>query len=103
MNSLYVFLTGSRLATERLRAVQLEVRLEPVAPALAPEAGLLVTAERRRRVEPVVRIRPDDAGAQPLCHPEDPRALLRPDAGAEAVRRVIGLLDGLVRRAEGQD
>src|SRR5919201_1686920 len=48
MNSLYVFLTGRRLTS------QLQVRLEPVAAALAAEARLLVAAERRARVEAVV-------------------------------------------------
>ena len=33
-----------------------------MAAALAAEAGLAVAAERRRRVEAVVGIRPDDAG-----------------------------------------
>src|SRR5581483_263091 len=100
MNSLYVFLTGSRSrragldsATERLRPLEVEVRLEPVPPALATEAGLLVAAERRRRIEAVVRVRPDHAGLQPLGHPEDPRALLGPHAGGETVRRVVRLLD----------
>ena len=48
--------------------------------ALAAEAGLLVAAERRGRVEPVERVRPDDAGPQLRGHPQDARALLRPDA-----------------------
>src|SRR3954468_6609595 len=102
MKSLYVFLTGSRSATERLRVLEREVRLEPVQPALAAEARFLVTAERGRRVEAVERIRPDDAGAQPLCHPEDARALLRPHARAQAVRRVVRLLDRFLGRAEGE-
>src|SRR6266508_4460054 len=42
------------------------------------------------------------SGAQALGHPEDARALLRPDARAEAVHRVVRLLDRLVRRAERQ-
>src|ERR671927_1345793 len=52
-NSLYVFLTGSRLTSTapRFRAVKGEVRLEAVQPALAPEARLLVAAEGRGRVE----------------------------------------------------
>src|SRR5881275_2997559 len=100
MNSLYVFLTGRRSATEGLRVLEPQIRLEPVQAALAAEARLLVAAERRRRVEAVERVRPDDAGAQLVRHPEDARALLRPDAGAEAVRRVVRLLDRFLRRAE---
>src|SRR3954471_3422128 len=106
MNSLYVFLTGSRAITsaaERLALVQLQIRLEPVPAALAAEARLLVAAERRGRIEAVVGIRPDHARAQALSHPEDARSLLRPDAGAEPVRRVVRLLDRLVRRPECQD
>ena len=83
-----------------MRSLEPQVRLEPVAAALAAEAGLLVAAERRRRVEPVERVPPDDAGAQPVGHPEDPRALLGPDPRREPVHRVVRLLDGLVRRAE---
>src|SRR5947208_7213149 len=63
-------------SAERLRAVEVEVRLQPVPPALASEAGFLVAAERRRRVEAVVRVGPDHAGLQSLGHPEDARALL---------------------------
>src|SRR5436853_5105476 len=103
MNSLYVFLTGSRSATEGLRLLEIEIWLQPVPPALAAEARLLVAAERRARVEAVERVRPHDAGAQPLRHPEDARAFLRPDAGAQAVWRVVRLLDRLLGRAEGED
>src|SRR6266496_1668681 len=71
--------------------------------ALAAEAGLFVAAERRRRIEAVVGVRPYDSGAQSFRHPEDARALLRPDACAETVRRVVRLLDCLVRRAERED
>src|SRR5436305_9404541 len=103
MNSLYVFFTGRRSATERLRLLELQVRLESVQPALSAEAGLLVAAERRARVEPVEGVRPDDAGAEPLRHPEDTRSLLRPDAGAQPVRRVVRLLQCLLGSAEGED
>src|SRR5918996_1606541 len=83
-------------------SLEVQVRLEPVQAPLAAEARLAVAAEGRGRVEAVVRVRPDDAGAQPLRHGEDAGALLRPDAGREAVGRVVRLLDGLVGRAEGQ-
>src|SRR6478672_6330643 len=103
MNSLYVFFTGSRSATEGLRLLEVQVRLEAVPPALAAEPGLLVAAERRAGIESVEGVRPDDAGAEPLRHPEDPGALLRPDPGAQPVRRVVRLLHRLFRRAEGED
>src|SRR5690242_2767742 len=67
---------------------------------LAAEAGLLVTAERRARIEAVERVRPDHAGAEPLRHPEDAGAFLGPDAGAQSVRRVVCLLDRFLRRPE---
>src|SRR5205085_10408842 len=82
--------------------VELQVRLEPVPAALTAEAGLLVAAERRGRIEAVERVRPHHAGPQPLRHPEDARALLRPDAGREPVGGVVRLLDRLLRGAEGQ-
>src|SRR5215472_3104239 len=72
-------------------------------PALPAEAGLLVAAERRARVEAVVRVRPHDARAEALRHPEDARALLGPDPGAQPVRRVVRLLHGLVRGSESED
>src|SRR4029079_597667 len=102
MKSLYVFLTGSRSATVRLRSVEVDVRLQPMASAFAAEAGFLVAAERRSRIEPVEGVRPHDARAQTFGHPEDARALLRPDPGAQAVRRVVRLLDRFLGRAERQ-
>src|SRR3954468_19449704 len=102
MYSLYVFFTGRRSATPGLAVLELQVRLEPVQAAFAAEARLLVAAERRRRIEAVERVRPHDAGAHALRHPEDAGALLRPDPGAQPVRRVVRLLDRLVGRAERQ-
>src|SRR5918996_688235 len=129
MYSLYVFLTGRRVtlslqSAQHSRAlrryarsggrlavapgisggslVELQVGPEAVEAALAAEAGLLVAAERGGGVEAGVRVRPDHARAQALRHREDARALLRPDAGREAVGRVVRLLDRLVGRAEGE-
>src|SRR5207342_1627437 len=59
-----------------------------------------VAAEGRSRVEAVVRVRPYDPRAQALDHPQDARPLLRPHTGREAVRRVVRLLDRLLRRPE---
>src|SRR5688572_11136762 len=81
----------------------IEVGLQTGAATLTAEARLLVTAERGGRVEAVERVGPDDAGAHALCHPENARALLGPDAGGQAVRRVVRLGHRLFRRAEGQD
>src|SRR5436853_87406 len=78
MNSLYVFLTGRRLATGGLPAVEVEVRLEPVATAHGPEDLLLrdpvalgdVREDGRR--EPVALLR------EPARRLVDLRALLLP-------------------------
>src|SRR5206468_8219442 len=47
-------------------------------------------------------VRPDDTRAEALRHPEDARAFLRPDACAQAVRRVVRLFDRFLGRAEGE-
>src|SRR5437867_2044308 len=86
----------------RLASVESQIGLETVAAALATEAGLLVPAERRRWIEAVERVRPHHPCTQTLRHPEDARALLGPDTCAEAVRRVVPLLDRLLGRAEGE-
>src|SRR5688500_19633995 len=72
-----------------LRVLEGQVRLEPVAPALAAEARFLVAAERGGGIEAVEGVRPDDARLELVGHPEDPRALLRPDAGREPVGGVV--------------
>ena len=51
--------------------LELHVRVQPVHAALAPEARLLVAAERRRRVESVERVGPDDAGLHARDDVED--------------------------------
>src|SRR5438067_899204 len=58
--------TRTGVADHRLR---LEVQLERLDPELAPEARLLVTAERNAREGRVRHIDPDGAGLQPLRHP----------------------------------
>src|SRR5688572_12141530 len=70
--------------------------------ALAAVARLLVPAERARRVEPVERVGPHDTRAEAVGDGEDPRALVAPDPGREPVGGVVGLLDRLGGRAEGQ-
>src|SRR6266511_2059883 len=82
--------------------VQADVGMKAVAAALAAVTRFLVAAERRGRVEPVERVGPDHARLHPADHRQDPAALLRPDAGRQAVRRVVGLLHGLLRRPEGE-
>ena len=57
---------------------------------LAAPAGLLVTAERQRGVEHVVAIDPDRAGADAAGQLVRGAAVAGPDAGGEAVDRVVG-------------
>src|SRR5205823_6242720 len=90
-------------AIRGVTSVELQIRLEAGPAAFPPEAGFLVAPERRARVEAVVRISPDDARAQALGHPENARAFLGPDTGAQAVRRVVRLFDRLLGRAERED
>src|SRR6266540_7172172 len=129
MYSLYVFLIGRRLIvpfghvrrcpwppprfdrsgeavpwvsreSDEYVSLELQVGLEPVPAALAAEPRLLVAAERRGGIEAVVGVGPDHARAQALRHPEDAGALVRPHARGQPVRRVVGLLDRLLRRPE---
>ena len=70
-----------------------EVLRQALPAALAPEPRLADAAERAGRVEAVEGVGPDDAGPQALGDPEDPRALLGPDAGRQAVAGGVGLGD----------
>src|SRR3954470_12977194 len=80
-----------------------KVALQAVAAALAAVARLLVTAEGAGGVELVERVGPHHACAQLVRDPEDPGALVGPHPGGQAERRVVGLLDGLGRGAEGEN
>src|SRR3712207_8500958 len=98
MNSLYVWRTETRVPPAVLDDLG-TVRLQAVPAALTAVTGLLVPAERRGRVELVERVGPHHAGAQLVGHGEDERTLVRPDAGGQTVRRVVGLLDRLDRKS----
>src|SRR5512142_3348737 len=100
MYSLYVLRTAMRGAAA---VSDIEVRLQSLAAAFPAVAGFLVAAERRGRVELVERVRPYHAGPQPRGHVQDQRPLLGPDPGRQAVRRVVGLLQRVGGRPEGQD
>src|SRR5699024_4473350 len=58
---------------------------QSVAAALAAVARLLVATEGAGRVELVEGVGPDDTGLELVGHPQDPGALLGPDAGGQAV------------------
>src|SRR5204862_4294469 len=59
-----------------------------------------VPAEWTRRIELVVRVRPDHAGAQLADHLENLAPLVGPNAGAQSVRSIVGAFDRLLRCAE---
>ena len=63
---------------------------------LAAEAALLVAAERRGRVVDVVGVDPDGAGLEPRRDVVRLLDVARPDAGGEAVDRVVRARDRLV-------
>ena len=63
---------------------------------LAPDAGLLVAAERGVRRVLVVAVRPDPAGLDLATGPVGLRTVARPDAGAEPVEGVVGDLERVV-------
>ena len=71
-----------------------------MAAALAAEPGLAVAAERRRRVEPVERVRPDHPGPQPRRQPARQRPALGPDPGRQPVAGAARPFDRLGRGGE---
>ena len=57
---------------------------------VAPEARLLVAAEGDRDVAGVEGVDPDHAGPDGAGEPVGPVEVARPDAGRQAIRRVVG-------------
>src|ERR1700720_2064862 len=75
---------------------------ETLATAFTSEAGFLVAAERRRWIELVEGVRPDNAGLEQRAHLENPRSLVGPHAGRKSVHGVVRLLDCFLERTECQ-
>src|ERR1022692_229404 len=71
--------------------------------AFAPKAALFIAAERRRRVELVERVSPDDTRAQLRGDLEILAAFVGPDPGRETIRSVVGFFHRLVGRPECED
>jgi hypothetical protein len=71
------------------------------APAFAAEAAFAVAAEAAGGVELVGAVDPHHAGLQARGHIQREADRLAPDAGRQAVARVVGQVHRLVRRAEG--
>src|SRR5690606_3622420 len=103
MYSLWVLRTSSLLMPRLASVGTLQIVEQAVTSALTAETGLLVSPERRGRIELVVRVRPHHARLHPVRHPQDPRPLRRPNAGREAVRSVVGLLHRLLGSPETHD
>src|SRR5580700_7023876 len=86
----------------RCYCLDLRVGLQDLVAHLAAPAGLLVAAERQRRVEDVVAVDPDGAGPELLRQGVRLGDVLGPDARAEAVLGVVGgggdVLERLERR-----
>ena len=70
---------------------------------VAPGAALLIASPRLRHVTMVEAIDPDNAGLEIATGADRRVEILGPDARGEAIDRVIGLGDGIVDIAEGED
>lgn len=68
---------------------------------LAAESGLLVAAEWRVGGVGVVAVHPDTASLDSARNLEELMGISGPDAGAQAVLRVVGDGDGLLGGLEG--
>src|SRR5690606_8417820 len=83
--------------------------VERVLAQLPAVPGLLVPAERRRRVERMVGVDPHGPGLDPTRESVRPLEVVRPDAGREAVDRAVRELDRLIfvperhRREDGPE
>lgn len=69
-------------------------------PALSPKPTLFVAAEGAGGIEFVVGVRPNDARAQFAHDLENLAAFVGPDAGAQAIGRVVRAFDRFLGRAE---
>src|ERR1051326_9189040 len=81
-------------------SIQAAVCSKSLKTTFTAKSAFLVASEWTRRVEFVVGVGPDDAGAQFVHRLENLAALVRPDARAQAVRDVVRAFDGLLRCAK---
>src|SRR5690606_34717448 len=94
---------------ERLRAVAYQhvlgllVVIEHHLVRLAADAGLLVAAEGRMGRVGMVAVGPDAAGLDVAAEAIGAVPVAGPDAGAEAVERVVGDLERFLLVLEGRD
>ena len=83
--------------------LHLEEALQTLGAELAPDAGLLVAAERRREVDGHRRVQHVGAGAHPARHPEPAVVVTRPHRAAQPVVGVVGDVDRIVVAVVGDD
>src|SRR5262245_32856328 len=89
------------LAVRDQQVLGLLVVVEHHLVVLAPDARLLVAAERRVRGIVVVAVGPNAAGLDAAPHAEGAVTVAAPHTGAEAVQRVVGNFQRLVLILEG--
>src|SRR5579863_3020266 len=87
--------SGGRLELHPNR-FDLRVKIDRVFAELAAEAGLLVAAEGRNRIELVEAVDPDRAGLERARHLVRAGDVARPDRGGEPVVRVVALKNRVV-------
>src|ERR1700761_1981258 len=79
-----------------------EVLLDALVPALAPEAGLLDAAERRLGVGDDALIEADHAGLQPFADADRAFQVAGEDVGDQAIFGVVGGRDRLLLLGEAE-
>src|ERR1700722_4198914 len=83
------------------RSIQFAISRKTLHAAFAAEAAFLVAAKGAGGIEFVVGVGPDDAGAEVVHHLENLAAFVGPDAGTQAIRSVVGALEGFFGCAKG--
>src|SRR5947209_17885413 len=75
--------------------LRLHVEVEGIVAAVAPEAGIFHTSERRRQMAHVFGIDPDHAGLETSRDPMRAAEIARPDITGEPVAHVVADPDSL--------
>src|SRR5262245_9267293 len=85
---------------EHAHGLDLRVHLDAHSAVLAAQPSMLVSAERHVRVDGPVRVDPYRAGSDLRHEPMNGFEVVRPDARAEAIGRVVGERGDLVEVVE---
>src|SRR6185295_16579085 len=94
---------GAGILPPHINRLDLRIRLDRLLAELAAEAALLVAAEGRGGVVPVVLVDPHRPGLDAPRHLVGLADIARPHAGGEAVDRGVGELDGFLDLLERDD